>query len=100
MAVKIVNNIAGPNELVLTLLVFETYSRLFSMLPLIPSIIARAKVVRKTMAEVRKIKAQRQVAGAIAIRNGPNIAKVAKVPFLWNNLVSKWVIRVRAPGLS
>jgi hypothetical protein len=52
MAVKTVNNTAGPNGLVLTLLVFGTYFRLsFTSTPT-PSIIARAKAVRKAMAEV------------------------------------------------
>jgi hypothetical protein len=80
MAVKAVNDTAGPNELVPTLLVFGTYLRLSFTSFAILSITARAEAVRKAMAKVRKIKAQRQMAGAIAIRNGPNIAEVAELP--------------------
>jgi hypothetical protein len=77
ITVKAVNDTAGPNGLILTLLVFETYPRISPSLPPFPSIIARAAAVRKAMAEVRKLKAERQVAEALAIRNGPSVAEVA-----------------------
>jgi hypothetical protein len=80
MAVKAVNDTAGPNGFVPTFLVFETYPRLSPSLPPSPSIIARAAAVRKAMAEVRKLKAERQVAEAFATRNGPNVAEVAQLP--------------------
>jgi hypothetical protein len=78
MAVKAVNDTAGSNGLVPTLLVFGTYPRLSPSSP--PSITARAAAVRKAMAEVRKLKAERQVAEALATRNGPSVAKVAQLP--------------------
>jgi hypothetical protein len=59
IAVKAVNDTAGPNGLVLTLLVFGTYPRLSPSLPPFPSITARAAAVRKAMAEIRKLKAER-----------------------------------------
>jgi hypothetical protein len=79
MAVKVVNGTTGPNGLVLTLLMFETYPRLSSSLPLFPSITARAAAVRKAIAEVRKLKAERQVAEALATHNGPNVAELAQL---------------------
>jgi hypothetical protein len=81
MAIKAVNDTAGPNGLVPTLLMFETYPRLSPSSPPFPSITARAAAVRKAMAEVRKLKAERQVAEAFATRNGPSVAKVAQLPF-------------------
>jgi hypothetical protein len=59
MAVKAINDTAGPNGLVPTLLVFGTYPRLSPSSPPFPSITARAAAVRKAMAEVRKLKAER-----------------------------------------
>jgi hypothetical protein len=56
MAVKAVNDTAGPDELVPTLLVFGTYPRLLPSLPPSSSFIIRANVVRKAITEVRKHK--------------------------------------------
>jgi hypothetical protein len=88
MAVKVVNDTAGPNGFVPTLLVFGTYSCLSPSLPPSPSITARAAAVRKAMAEVRKFKAERQMAEALATRNGPSVAKVAQLPL--QNEVRVW----------
>jgi hypothetical protein len=76
MAVKAVNDTAGPNGLVPTLLVFGIYPRLLPSLPPSPSLIVRANAVRKAITEVRKHKAQRQVANALFFRNGSNVAEV------------------------
>jgi hypothetical protein len=59
IAVKAVNNTAGSNSLIPTLLVFSAYSRLLQTLPLSASITARGAAVYKAMAEVRRIKAKR-----------------------------------------
>jgi hypothetical protein len=59
MAVKAVNNTAGPNGLVLTLLVFRAYPCLLKKLLLLLSITARGAAVRKAIAKVRKIKVKR-----------------------------------------
>jgi hypothetical protein len=88
MAVKAVNDTAGFNGFVPTLLVFGTYPRLSSSLPPFPLITARAAAVRKAMAEVRKFKAERQVAEALATRNGPRVAEVAQLPL--QNKVKIW----------
>jgi hypothetical protein len=88
MAVKAVNDTAGPNGLVPTLLVFGTYPCLSPSSPPSPSITARAAAVRKAMAEVRKFKAERQVAEALATRNGPSVAEVAQLPL--QNEVRVW----------
>jgi hypothetical protein len=88
MAVKAVNNTTGPNGFIPTLLVFGTYPHLSPSSPPSPSITARAAAVRKAMAEVCKIKAERQVAEALATRNGPSVAEVAQL--LFQNKVKVW----------
>jgi hypothetical protein len=88
MAVKAVKDTAGPNGLVPTLLLFETYPRLSLSLPPFPSITARAAAVRKAMAEVRKLKAERQMAEVFATRNGPSVAEIAQLPL--QNEVRIW----------
>jgi hypothetical protein len=58
MAVKAVNDTAGPNGLVPTLLVYGAYPRISNLDPLTPSVIHRAAVIRKTMAEIVKLRAK------------------------------------------
>ena len=55
MAVKAVNNTAGPNGLVLTLLVYGAYLRISNLDSPTPSIIERAAIIRKVMAEIVKL---------------------------------------------
>jgi hypothetical protein len=55
MAVKAVNNTAGPDGLVPTLLVYGAYPRMSNLDPPALSIIDRAAVIRKAMAEVVKL---------------------------------------------
>jgi hypothetical protein len=64
------------------------YPRLSPSSPPFPSITARAAAVRKAMAEVRKLKTERQVAEAFATRNGPSVAEVAQLPL--QNKVRVW----------
>ena len=70
MAVKAVNDTAGPNGLVPTLLVFDAYSRMHHLDSSAPSIIQRAAAISKAMGEMRKIMAERQIRDALNIRNG------------------------------
>ena len=55
MAVKAVNNTAGPNGLVPTLLVYGAYLRISKLDPPTPSIMERAAAIRKAMAEIVKL---------------------------------------------
>ena len=52
MAIKAINNSAGPNGLVPTLLVFGTYSQLTEIDPLSPLVIKRAEAIRAITKEV------------------------------------------------
>ena len=72
-AVKAINDTAGPDGLVPTLLVFGAYPRMTASSAPASSIQARATAIQKAMTEVRRLKAQRQVRDAIHQRNGPNI---------------------------
>jgi hypothetical protein len=55
MAVKAVNNTAGPNGLVPTLLVYRAYLWISNLDPPAPSIIDRAVIIQKAMAEIVKL---------------------------------------------
>jgi hypothetical protein len=79
MAVKAVNDTAGHDGFVLIFLMFETYFRLLLLSPPSPSLIIRANAMRKAMAEIRKLKARRQVTNVFFQRNGPSVAEVKQL---------------------
>jgi hypothetical protein len=70
MTVKAINDTAESDKLVLTLLIFETYSRMHVMNSSTSFMTQRATTVEKVMTEVRKFRAERQVADALNTRNG------------------------------
>jgi hypothetical protein len=72
MAVKAVNDLAGPDGIVPTLLVFRAYPCITRDSPPSPSITEQAEAIYKAMKEVRRFYAERQVNDALAIRNGLN----------------------------
>ncbi|KAI0997138.1 hypothetical protein K3495_g11049 [Podosphaera aphanis] len=72
MAVKAVNDSAGPDGLVPTLLVLGTYPQMSEIDPPAPSISQRAKAIQKAMEEIGKLRAQKQIADALNQRNGPS----------------------------
>jgi hypothetical protein len=69
MSFKALNDFAELNELILTLLVFETYFRMIEMNAFSSTIIQRFIAMRKTMNEVRKSIAVRQINDALNTRN-------------------------------
>jgi hypothetical protein len=88
MAVKAVNDTAGHDGLVPILLMFGTYPRLSPSSPPLPSLTIRANAMRKAMAEVRKLKARRQMTDALFQRNGPSVAEVKQLPL--QNEIRVW----------
>ena len=58
MAVKAINNTAGPNGLVPTLLVYRAYLRIGKLDPPTPSITDRVAIIRKAIAEIVKLRAK------------------------------------------
>jgi hypothetical protein len=69
MTFKALNDSVELNELISTLLVFETYFRMIEMNALSSTITQRFIAMRKTMNEVRKSIVARQMNDALNIRN-------------------------------
>jgi hypothetical protein len=88
MAVKAINNTAGPNGLVPTLLVYGAYPRISNLGPPAPSITEQAAVIQKAMAEIVKLRAKQIVNNALHHRNGPNTTLVYNLPL--NSKVLVW----------
>lgn len=88
MAVKAVNDTAGPNGLVPTLLVFGAYPRMNFMDPPAPIIAQRAASIEKAMDEIRKLHAKKQVTDALNTWNGPMVNPLHDLPL--NSDVLVW----------
>ena len=58
MAVKTINDTAGPDGLVPTLLVYRAYLKISNLDPPTPSITEQAAAIRKAMAEIVKLQAK------------------------------------------
>ena len=55
MAIKAINDIAGFDKLVPTLLVYRVYLRISKLDPPAPSVIEQVAVIRKVIAEIVKL---------------------------------------------
>ena len=88
MAVKAVNNTAGLDRLVPTLLVYRAYLRINKLDPPALSIIERATAIQKAMAEIVKLRAKQTVNNALYHRNRPNTTLVHDLPL--NSEVLVW----------
>jgi hypothetical protein len=55
MAFKAINDIIGPNRLVLTLLVYSAYPQITEYNPLLPLVAQRALAIKKAIAKVQKL---------------------------------------------
>jgi hypothetical protein len=72
IAVKAVNDLAGLNSIIPTLLIFKAYSRITKDSLLLPFITEQAKAIYKAIKEVRRLYAEQQVNNVLAIRNRLN----------------------------
>jgi hypothetical protein len=72
--VKAINDTIEFDVLVLTLLVFETYSHIHVMNSLTSSINQRVMTIEKAMTEVRKFRVERLIVDALNIRNDSNVS--------------------------
>jgi len=45
-----------------------------------PTVIQRAAAIKKAMAEIQKLRAKRQIANALNMRNGPNANIIYNLP--------------------
>ena len=80
MAVKAINNTAGPNRLVLTLLVYRTYLKISNLDPPAPSIMEQVSVIQKAMAKIVKLRAKQAVNSTLHYHNRPNMTLVYNLP--------------------
>jgi hypothetical protein len=80
MAVKAINDSAGPDGIVPTLLVFGAYPRLTKIDPPSPSVTKRAEAIRAATKEVRRLYAERQVKDALVMRNSPDTKNTLDLP--------------------
>ena len=80
MAFKAINDVAGPDSIVPTLLVFGAYLRMTENDAPSPSISQRTATLYRAMEEVRSLRAKRQVDDALHHRNGPNTTRIKDLP--------------------
>jgi len=88
LAVKAINDTAGPDGLVPTLLVFGAYPRITDDSPPAATTAQRAEAIKKAMTAVRQIHAKRQLHEALATRNGPDSTDTVALPL--QSLVRVW----------
>ena len=88
MAVKAVNNTAGLDGLVPTLLVYRAYLRISKLDPFTPSIIEQAAVIQKAIAKIVKLQAKQTINNALYYYNGPNTTLIYNLPL--NSKVLVW----------
>jgi hypothetical protein len=99
MIVKAINDTVDSDELMLILLIFETYFRMHVMNLWISSIIQRIMIIEKTMIEIRKIRAEHQIIDALNIRNDSIIISIHDLflnldVLIWRNNLNqrdKWI---------
>jgi hypothetical protein len=72
IAIKAINDSAGPDGIIPILLVFSAYPRMTENSAPSPTITKKTEAIRKTTKEVRRLYARRQVIDALAIWNNPN----------------------------
>jgi hypothetical protein len=81
MAVKAINDSAGPDGIVPILLVFGAYLWLTKIDPPSPLVTKRAEAIRAATKEVRCLYAERQVKDALAIHNGLDTKNILDLLF-------------------
>jgi hypothetical protein len=81
MAVKAINDLAGPNNIILILLVFSVYSRLIKINLPSSLVTKKAKAIYTAIKKVRRLYTKRQVKNALVIRNSLNTKNTLDLPF-------------------
>jgi hypothetical protein len=104
MIVKAINDTVGPDGLVLILLIFGAYPRMHAMDPPAPSIIQRAIAIEKAMTEIRKFRAERQMADVLNIRNGSIVIPIHDLSINSDVLIwrenKKWIGSFKLLGIE
>ena len=89
IAFKAVNDTAGPDGLVPTLLIFDAYPCIVTDFLPSASQQQRANTMTKAMSELQKLKAQRRVQDALNARNGPDTIQTLPLALSLNSKV--WI---------
>ncbi len=87
MIVKAINDTVDSDELMFTLLIFDVYPRMHVMNSPASSINQRTMTIEKAMTEMRKFRAERQVADALNIRNESIIISIHDLSLNSNVLI-------------
>jgi hypothetical protein len=80
MAFKAINDSAGPDSIVPTLLVYGTLPRITEYDAPLPTISQRLAALKKAMVEIQKLRARYQIANALNTRNGPSTTDIHELP--------------------
>ncbi|KAI0995528.1 hypothetical protein K3495_g12651 [Podosphaera aphanis] len=80
IAVKAINDTAGPDGIIPTLLVFGAYARMVETDPPAITVSQHAMAIKKAMEEVGKLRAKQQVKAALNQRNSPNADHIHSLP--------------------
>jgi hypothetical protein len=87
MVIKTVNNTAGPNGLIPTLLVFSTYSQITTTNTPSLTVTKHSKAIIKAIKQILKLYIKRQVTGVLRQQNRLNISNTLDVLISKNVLV-------------
>jgi hypothetical protein len=88
MAFKAINDSAGPDGIVPTLLVYGALPRMTEYDTLLPTVLQRSAALKKAIVEIQKLQARRQIANALNTRNGPSTTDIYELPL--NSDVLVW----------
>jgi hypothetical protein len=80
IAFKAINDTAGPDGIVPTLLVFRAHPCLTEMDPPSPTVVKRAEAIHTAMKKIRQLQAERQVKDALAMCNSSNTKITLDLP--------------------
>ncbi len=89
MAIKAVNDTAGPDDIMPTLLVFGAFPRISQQDALATSVIAWAEAVRNAITVVCECHVACQITDALRIRNGPQTSYLIDLPINSDVLVQR-----------
>jgi hypothetical protein len=89
MIVKTINDTVDLDELMLTLLIFDVYSRMHVMNSSISSINQRTMTIEKAMIEMKKFRAERQVADVLNFRNESIVISIHDLSINSDVLISR-----------
>jgi hypothetical protein len=80
IVVKAINDSAGPDNIILILLVFGAYPRINNNSLLSLTTTKRTKTICKASNEIRKYYTKRHIKDVFRIRNGPDTIIILKLP--------------------